>query len=286
MSVKFSVVVPAYARPEQLAQCLARLAPGVQTFAASDYEVIVTDDSKDTSVKDLVQARFSWAKWTAGPKHGPAANRNHGAAQANNEWLAFTDDDCLPEPGWLAAFAFALAESGNTAPDVMEGRTFPDRPQRSLAERAPLNSHGGYLWSCNLAVRTELFQQLGGFDTGFPYAAMEDVEFALRLRANQAKEKFVPAASVCHPWREINGFRAMWQVEDKHLASVKYFLQHHPEAWPNHTPLAYLKNNLRQFIRNTLPELWRWHGRGATVALAWHLHTLVNSFVMLKKPTT
>lgn len=272
--VKFSVVVPACGRPGQLAQCLARLAPGAQTWPVADYEVIVTDDSADDSVQSLVQAQFRWAQWAAGPRRGPAANRNSGARRAKYDWLAFTDDDCLPEPGWLAAFGAQLQAVGEAAPDLLEGRTYADRPQRSLAERAPINTNGGYLWSCNLAVRRELFERLGGFDEGFPYASMEDVDLAMRLRASGAREIFVPLAGVCHPWREIAGFGAMWTAEQKHLASVRYFLAKHPEERSHHTPLAYFKNNARQLVRSTLPGLCRWRGRGFPAALAWHLHTL------------
>ncbi len=276
-SPKFSVVVPACARPEQLAQCLLRLAPGVQTYPAANYEVLVTDDSKDFQVRDLLIAQFPWAQWWQGPRRGPAANRNHGAAHAQHDWLAFTDDDCQPEAGWLAGFAGELAAAGGAALEVLEGRTYADRLRRSLAERSPVNSHGGFFWSCNLAVRADLFRRLGGFDEGFPHATMEDVDFALRLRAAGAREKFVASAGVCHPWREIKGFRGMWTAEEKHLASVKYFLQLHPEERKNHTPQAYLKNNARQLLKVTLPGLWRWRGRGLSTAFAWHLHTLGNT---------
>jgi GT2 family glycosyltransferase len=285
--IKFSVVIPAFERPEQLAQCLARLAPGTQTHPAADYEVIVTDDSRDSSVRDLVQKQFSWAKWTAGPRKGPAANRNHGAEQAGHAWIVFTDDDCLPDAGWLAAFAEVIATaSPGAAPDVLEGRTYADRPRQSLAERSPINSNGGYLWSCNFAIQTDCFRRLGGFDTGFPYASMEDVDFARRLRAAGAREQFVPAAGVCHPWRDLGGFRGMWIAEKKHFASVKYFLAKNPEARALHTPAAYLKMNARQLVRETLPGWWRWRGRGFSAALAWHLYTLRSTFALMKTPAS
>ena len=283
--LKFSVVVPACDRPEQLAQCLARLAPGTQTFPAANYELIVTDDSRSSVVRELVEKQFPWAKWTAGPRQGPAANRNHGAEQTLQDWIAFTDDDCLPDHGWLAAFAETIsAAADNTSPDVLEGRTYADRSKQSLAERAPINSHGGYLWSCNLAIKADWFRRLGGFDTGFPFASMEDVDFARRLRAAGAREQFVAAAGVCHPWRDIGGFCAMWTVEKKHFASVKYYLQQYPAARAMHTPLGYLKMNVRQLVRETLPGLWHWRGRGFSAALAWHLHTLISAFALMKIP--
>jgi len=284
-SPSFSVIVPACARPAALAECLARLAPGAQTFPAAQYAVIVTDDSPDASVRDLVASRFTWAQWTAGPRRGPAANRNHGATQARADWLAFTDDDCLPDPGWLAGFSQALASAGASTPDVLEGRTYADRPRRSLAERSPINTHGGYLWSCNLAVRAEVFRRLAGFDEGFPYAAMEDVDFVRRLRALGAREQFVEAAGVCHPWREIPGFRAMWAVEERYCASLRHFLALHPDAWSEYTLAAGLKTNLRHLLRETLPGIFRWHGRGLSAALAWHAHQVKRlGFIFHSRP--
>src|SRR5205823_14984267 len=36
-------------------------------------------------------------------RHGPAAARNAGWKMARGETIAFTDDDCVPDSGWLAA---------------------------------------------------------------------------------------------------------------------------------------------------------------------------------------
>ena len=77
-----SVVIPTRHRNDPLAECLARLAPGVQTLAADRYEVIVTDDGSAETSADVVRQRFPWARWAAGPRRGPAANRNNGARQA------------------------------------------------------------------------------------------------------------------------------------------------------------------------------------------------------------
>src|SRR5262249_13064218 len=77
------------------------------TLPADRYEVIVTDDGAPTS-EQLVAERYAWVSWGPGPRRGPAANRNAGARRSGQEWIAFTDDDCVPDPGWLAAFAAAV----------------------------------------------------------------------------------------------------------------------------------------------------------------------------------
>ena len=46
---RWSVVIPTFDRVETLAVCLSRLAPGAQTLAPDQYEVIVTDDGSSAA---------------------------------------------------------------------------------------------------------------------------------------------------------------------------------------------------------------------------------------------
>ncbi len=250
---KFSVVVPACGRPEQLGECLRRLAPGAQTYPAENYEVTVTDDSADTSVRDFVQKNHPWARWTAGPRRGPASNRNHGASLAKGEWLAFTDDDCLPEAGWLAALAAATEQS--PAHSAWEGKTIADRPQQLINETSPLNTHGGYLWSCNLAVRRADFAALTGFDERFPYATMEDVDFRERLKASGRTFGFAPTAVICHPWREQYGSK----IFTRYRSSFYLYLRLHPEVAVRTQGVIHLRLALRELLKEWPPYLL--HGK-------------------------
>lgn len=219
----FSVVIPTCDRPDLLAGCLERLAPGRQTLAASDYEVIVTDDGRSAPTKALVERRFPWARWVPGPARGPAANRNHGAGLAVGRWLAFTDDDCEAVPGWLRAWH----EARSYRPErVLEGRTLAAGPKPAVDMEAPVNSTGGFLWSCNFAIERELFAAIGGFDSAFVYATMEDVDLRTRLAKRGIGSIFVPEALVWHPWRRRKG-RVFLR---RHVASVEYFISKHPES--------------------------------------------------------
>ena len=215
-----SVVVPTFNRPDLLAECLARLAPGVQTLAPARYDVRVTDDGTDERSRRLVSERYSWARWSAGPRRGPASNRNAGARLALGEWLVFIDDDCLPDAGWLAAIEAATRESC----DVAEGRTVCRAGLRTPLVHAPINERGGYWWSCNLEVRRSLFEQLGGFDERFTVPHMEDVEFRERARVTGARERFVPDAVVDHPPRRVRWGAA---TGDEHAAEVLFAVLHH-----------------------------------------------------------
>jgi GT2 family glycosyltransferase len=276
MNPTFTIIVPTCRRDEALALCLERLTASVQRRPTDDFEVVVTNDGDMEPTTELIRSRFPWARHTEGPKRGPAANRNHGAAIAKGDWLLFTDDDCIPDPTWIAAYAAAIETRPNCK--VFEGRVYADRPRRSLAETAPLNETGGYLWSCNFAIARALFAEIGGFDDRFAYAAMEDVDLAKRLRARGSEITFTPEASVCHPWRYAGG----WKKMKEHQESTMLYLAIYPEEAARINGAYYLRFALRSLFRETLPGLFTFRGSGVATAL---LHHLFNILVAMRLAT-
>ena len=246
---RISVVVPTCNRNDALAQCLDLLAPGVQTLPAGDYEVIVTDDGSHDSAQTMVREQYPWARWTRGPKRGPAANRNGGAAQARGEFLAFTDDDCLPTATWLQGYADAIASEI----EVYEGVTDVTGPLRAPFVVAPVNHQGGVLWSCNMMVSRRLFDEMGGFDEGFPHASDEDTDFRERVKAVGQAMRLVPAALIYHPpVRRVWGRKTARQWESKVRLAYKANPSRAPLTRPAMVWLA---------VQTRGRQLWRapWH---------------------------
>lgn len=241
----FTVVIPTYKRQEALAACLNCLAqyfrPEVQERLGFQVEVIVSDDGLEDCLKSLLMSCYPWTLYLAGPQRGPAANRNHGARQAKGDWLVFTDDDCLPQHGWLEAYAASADEC-----DVMEGRTSSFGQRMRVDEDCPINETGGFLWSCNFAIKRELFLQLDGFNAVFPSAAMEDVELNVRVNKAGLVCKFVDDAIVLHPWRLSKGFKFV----QEHSASVAKFVSLHPEFAERFSLLRMVSNVGRSVKRN------------------------------------
>lgn len=256
-----SVIIPTYQRNDLLAKCLNCLAPDVQTLPTESYEVIVTDDGFNTTAEVLIRDRYPWVKWIAGSRKGPAANRNNGAKYARGKWLVFTDDDCLPDRQWLEAYAKAIADKTNY--QVFEGRTYVDRPKKSLSEVSPINETGGYLWSCNFAIERKLFESLNGFDERFPFAAMEDVDLNYRLIKEGYKSLFVRNASVCHPWRSMG----KWKKLKQHQQSTLIYLSIHPEESNRLNKTYYLRAFVKDLVRETIPGILKYRGAGTTFAL-------------------
>lgn len=225
-----SVIIPTCHRNDLLAKCLDCLAPGIQTLPANQYEVIVTDDGSKSTAEEMVREQYPWVRWVAGPKRGPAANRNNGVKYIAGEWLAFTDDDCLPEPGWLQAYASAVTQGIN----AYEGKTTCREGLSSPMMEAPINLTGGLLNSCNMLVSRTVFEALSGFDEAFPNPAMEDWEFYGRLKAQGHSTIFVGEAVVDHPPR-----RSHWGRQYAKL------LESHAYAW-------YKSGNTRPFKTTVL----------------------------------
>lgn len=243
-----SVIIPTCDRNEQLAKCLDCLAPGVQTLPAEQYEVIVTDDGSDLTAEQMILERYLWARWVAGPRIGPAANRNNGVQYARGEWLAFTDDDCLPDPNWLKAFAEATTGSAQ----ALEGAIHPlGEPNQGLAE-CPVNLTGGVFWSANIAVMRSLFQKIGGFDPNYRFF-YEDVDLQMRL-SPFTKILFVPEARVFHPVRLISLKAAITQIHKRCNASA-YHWNKHRKALGFETTFSIIVFHCKYYLGCTMSDL-------------------------------
>ena len=260
-SPHFSVVIPTCRRNESLARCLDLLSHGAQTFPAGEYEVIVSDDGPpEGNARSLVEGRYPDVRWVQGPRLGPAANRNFGASHARAGWLVFTDDDCLPQPGWLAAFAGRL-DADPEGCRVLEGLTASGVEVIGPFEQAPVNLHGGLLWSCNFAIERTLFERMGGFDAGFPYPHLEDVD--LRLRLDDAGERyvFVPEACVIHPPRPVGGALSWVRGQES-----SFYL-----ARKRGVPLSAVNFGVGGYARICVHSLRTARGAGEVVRLGWRI---------------
>lgn len=213
----FSVVVPTRNRPKDLIRCLDSLQPSFQIDAPS-YEVIVTNDG-DLPLDPSMEATYPWVRFTNGPRRGPASNRNHGATYAEGEWLLFTDDDCIPDRGWLTAYQKAITEHRDSS--AFEGSISPlGQLDRDLAD-CPVNENGGCFWSANICVKRDLFSAIGGFDEAFLLPAHEDQDLYLRVK-EQTSVPFIPEANVKHPVRQTKLSKLLRDIDKRNVAWIHF----------------------------------------------------------------
>ncbi len=196
--ISLSVVIPTCNRNDLLGRCLDALKLSTQKLDFGTIEIVVSDDGKNNEARDFLAEDYQWVTWIEGPKKGPAANRNAGAKQTNAPWIAFLDDDCVPDQDWLGALLSVITSGKFT---VIEGRTYCGDGVNSPLYCAPINEKGGMLWSCNFAIEKELFNHLGGFDEMFKFPNLEDNDLRKRILAQGIVVHFEPLASVNHPAR-------------------------------------------------------------------------------------
>ena len=239
--VRVSVVIPTRLRLESLTACLRRLAPGAQTLGSAHYEVVVADDGTTDDTRAMLARNFPWAKHVAGPRRGPASNRNAGVRATRGEWIAFTDDDTIPDHDWLERL---LAASEGV--QAVEGRTVCRIGVRSPREHAPVNDQGGRWWTSNLAIQRAAFDSIAGFDERFVVPHMEDADLRERAFAVNIPWRFAPDAIVDHPPR-----RERWGADTApwHKAHMLYAAIHRqPHS---------LARNLRAVIRGRMRAIGR-----------------------------
>ena len=208
---RFTVIVPTFDRPEPLAACVRALL-ALERPGGTLEIVIVNDGGRPPSAEVMRSADGEPGlelHVVEQRNAGPAAARNAGAAAARGEWLAFTDDDCLPDPRWLSAFDAALRA---TPAALVGGRTvnaFPDSvfadTSQSVVDFAASYFDGGatgrFFTANNLAVARDAFLAAGGFDARFAICAGEDREFSDRWSAQGRPSVAAPDALVRHAHR-------------------------------------------------------------------------------------
>jgi GT2 family glycosyltransferase len=200
---RVSVVIPTLDRSAQLLACLEALAVDFP----SDAETIVVDDGGRNDLAptlaplvDRLRLRLLRIDHA-----GPSAARNRGLAVARGEIVAFTDDDCRPQPGWLAALAGGVQTSparavGGATLNGLPGNAYADAMQLVLNllsryDRAMTHSER-FLPSNNFAFPTASLRALGGFDERFRTA--EDRELCRRWAAAGHALGRVPEAVIEH----------------------------------------------------------------------------------------
>jgi glycosyltransferase involved in cell wall biosynthesis len=199
--MRATVVVPTYRRPELLDRCLAALAE--QEFDPADCEVVVADDAGSDDTRRQVEG---WAGRSAIPiryaapsgAHGPAAARNAGWRAARGRVVAFTDDDCIPDPRWLAEGVAVIEQDLEAA----SGRVVvPLRERPTDYERDAAGLMRSEFVTANCFVRHDVLEAVGGFDERYEAAWREDSDLQFTLLARGCWIGRAPRAVVVHPVR-------------------------------------------------------------------------------------
>ncbi|QHS58008.1 glycosyltransferase family 2 protein [Mucilaginibacter sp. 14171R-50] len=213
-----SIVIPTYRRPKLLTNCLQALLQ--QKFDKWLYEIIVVSDGPDEQTKQVVNkwAAYEYPQMRYLPltvKKGPAAARNYGWLNARGKIIAFTDDDCTPDPHWLQE----LVKHCNPNQDVaITGRTIvPIGKNPTDYEQNTAHLQTADFITANCACTKNALIKAGGFDEQFSMAWREDSDLEFKLIDNNIPIKKVESAIVVHPVRS-----PAWGVSIKEQKKTMY----------------------------------------------------------------
>ena len=223
----------------------------VQSLGPSRFEVVIADDGSTDETIEVLEALRTRSSVRVrivrnGARGGPASARNRAWRSAVASLVAFTDDDCVPTPGWLAAHVAAL-----TRADISQGMVVPDPVCKAGA--GPLDrwigveDENGLYETCNIAYRKSWLEQVGGFDPSFRRAG-EDADLAWRAKDAGAQSTFTPDALVYHDVERFSWRRELRNT--RRWAGVLLLVDRHPH------------------LRRRFGEGRSWRGAHRPVALA------------------
>jgi GT2 family glycosyltransferase len=219
-----TVAIPTLDRPEALARCLDALFKGKVLPA----EVLIIDQGQEHTTQPIIvrfQSGVTPIVHCRQPRQGLSAARNLASARASCPLIAFTDDDCVPDPDWIAQ----IERTFNTFPtaDAVTGRILPLATEvpALLAISVRTNNkstefHGRALpWHVgsggNFAVQRERLLRIGGYDerlgAGSPGKAAEDTDLFYHLLLNGAVIRYEPSVVIYHERQDKDRFmRSFW----------------------------------------------------------------------------
>jgi glycosyltransferase involved in cell wall biosynthesis len=185
LTATVSVVVASH-RPEYIVALAESLVAGF-----SDSEVIVVADY----AVEALSEKFPEILWLYIDNISISVKRNTGSRAAHGSFLAFIDDDCVPEPGWISemlAYFNRCPQAGG-----VEGRTIIEAAQVAapISEFKRLERRG--FRTNNIIYRKDVFTAAGGFDEQFS-VQREDVDLAYTVLSSGCDIGYCESAIVKH----------------------------------------------------------------------------------------
>ena len=236
--MKYSVIVPVYNRPDEVAELLESLA----AQSSGDFEVIIVEDGSTVDCRDVCRSYEDRLdlKYFAKPNSGPGQSRNYGAERASGDYLLVVDSDVVLPHDYIKAVDEALASGSNdTTPIAAFGGPDAAHPAFTPVQKAISYSmtsffttggiRGGkkkldkfYPRSFNMGIRRDVYQQLGGFSK---MRFGEDIDFSYRIVEAGYQPRLFPDAWVWHKRR--TDFRKFFrQVYNSGIARINLEKRH------------------------------------------------------------
>lgn len=196
-----SIVVPVRNGAATIEACIGSLL--VLDWPAERRELLIVDNASTDGTQGVLGRFGGMVRVVLEPKRGPAAARNAGVRNARGEWIAFTDADCVVDPGWLRHLLPPLADS---AIGIAGGRVMALLPRNRIQQfgekihdqrRAIEEFDPPYVATANWASRRAVLEEAGLFNEALLRGS--DADLAFRIGKRGYRLVYCPDAVVSHP---------------------------------------------------------------------------------------
>ncbi len=209
-----SIIIPVYGQHPTTFACLKSIAAEPPR---DSFEVVIMDDcSPEPAATALASVRG--VRIVRNPSNlGFIGNVNAGAQAARGQWLIILNNDTLLRPNAINAMLDTFEQQANVGlvgakllnadGTVQEagGIVWRDgsawnwgRGQNREDPRFNFVRDADFCSGAALAIRRDLFLDMGGFDTHYAPAYYEDTDLAFRIRERGLRVLYQPAAEVFH----------------------------------------------------------------------------------------
>lgn len=223
-----SVIVPTHNRRALLEKKLRAL-----EAQQGEFEVIVVADGcTDDTLEFLRQYKspYTLRFIEVQPGLGAANARNRGAELAKGTLLLFSDDDVIPQAGWVEAH-----QKAHTRPRTVAVGRLALPPELRGTGAAELGGPRAFWWNVtgnNSSLPKALFEEVGGYDSSFNGYGGEDPDLGYRLMRAGARLVFVRDALAVHEALDYRS-KAIQKARQAGAAHVRVFKKHNDPriAW-------------------------------------------------------
>jgi succinoglycan biosynthesis protein ExoM len=234
-----SICIATYQRPEGLKRLMEGIDRMVFTQLPSPaIKVIVVDNDPARSAQAFcegLKSDFQWdLKYFSEPQRGISYVRNKAVVEISpdTDFVAFIDDDEVPEPDWLEQL---LTVRQAEQADVVAGPALPFFPMSDVPKwvikgrffeplRYPTGQPIKFAGAGNVLVRAEVLREMGKiFDERFALTGGEDSHFFMRV--DRAGYKLVWADNaIVYEWIPTSRININWILRRGYRCHSSYSL--------------------------------------------------------------
>lgn len=212
----FSIIVPVYNRPDEIADLLASLA--VQTDRG--FETVIVEDGSTVDCRTQCETYKDQArvKYYYKDNEGRSIARNYGIVRADGDFFIFVDSDCILPPDYIEKLRKSLASNPVDCfggPDAAH-ESFTDKQKAINYSMTSFLTTGGIRGgkvsmekftprTFNMGYSREVYEKVGGFREMFS----EDIDMSTRIRLAGFRILLFPDVAVFHK-RRVD-FRKFWK---------------------------------------------------------------------------